>query len=384
MNSILSEIKNRVRSQVLILTKAEKYIHVGNRWVSETSGEALGHGHKSGQAPKSLKEKCFQTSIGVGHYLQQSKHWVLNTSERALTEAYSAAQILKQIENDHFTGAEVAAIAYSDSVAAYFHLVSKKYLLIIQVRLLEFRVSHAIIDTPSSSYPSKGLQTSPTLDKLKFIDEVLTHHQTQQNQTQQNQQANVARPGDFGFADKQTADCSEQKRDPLRKRIRNPFEGQLDDLTDHQTSHQIGSHWKAIELLQLPFIRGGRLDTPTRATPLPQAFPLQPCSGGNLVANAGMASMLVAGGFAAGGVSTWAALSVQNSLAPEYKQSSSEEPHPNRTMTLAPSAIAAPERMPLESSRLGEKPTQQVKKQVTPQVSAQLHSAKQVHRKSIP
>jgi YARHG domain len=357
--SILSEVKNRVR-KVLILAKVEKYIHVGNHWILETSGKALDHAHKATEVIKRAElEQYFQTGrVGVDHYLHQSKNWVLSTPERSLTEAYNAAQILKQIEDDHFTGTEVAAIAnYSDSVSAYFQLVSKKYLLIIQVRLLEFRASYAIVDTSSFSNPAVKLQSeaSTILEKLKFIDEILLRYQ--------GQQANVALPRkDSGFSGKRTADMSEQEiRDQLRSQLGNQVDGQLHDQVDHQIGNH-WNHWKSIDLLQFPFKKEEKsLDATLESalkSPSP-AQPLQPHSNGSL--NAGMASMLVAGGFAAGGVSTWAVLSVQNSLAAEQKQPPSKELFFNRASMpiLHPSAIVSasqPERMPVESSRLAAKP----------------------------
>jgi hypothetical protein len=371
-SSILSEVQNRV-SKVPILTKVEKYIDVGNEWILETSGKALDHAHKAAQVIKrSEVEKYFQTDIGLKQYLEQGKNWVLNTSERALNEAYNAALILKKIEDEQFSRTEVAGFSNNgDTASTYFHLVSKKYLLIIEARLLEFRVSNSIIDIPSFSQPTVELKTESRtiLDKLKFIDEVLIRYRTQQTNF-------TSLREDSGFAGRRTPDMSEQQ---IRK--------QLSTQRDSQVSDQIGTQWKLMGSLHLPLKKEENSFAPqvvTTVKPASEVHLLQSSSNRKLGTNIGLASMLIVGGFAVGGVTAWAALSAQKPTTPENRDARSPKVLSTRTSEVSllhgNARPNAPERMPLDLSVLKEKPTVRVTEQATTYQSSE---AQDIHLESV-
>jgi hypothetical protein len=369
-SSILSEVQNRV-SKVPILTKVEKYIDVGNEWILETSGKALDHAHKAAQVIKrSEVEKYFQTDIGLKQYLEQGKNWVLNTSERALTEAYNAALILKKIEDEQFSRTEVAGFSNDgDTASSYFHLVSKKYLLIIEARLLEFRVSNSIIDIPSFSQPTVELkaESRTILDKLKFIDDVLIRYRTQQTNF-------TSLREDSGFAGRRTPDMSEQQ---IRE--------QLSTQPDSQVSDQIGTQWKLMGSLHLPLKKEENSFAPQVVTTVKpsEVQLLQSSSNRKLGTKIGLASMLIVGGFAVGGVTAWAALSAQKSTTPENKDAHSPKVLSNRTSEMSVHASVrpnAPERMPPDLSVSEEKPTVRVTEQATTYKSSE---AQDIHSESV-
>ncbi|MEA5502761.1 proton extrusion protein PcxA [Halotia wernerae UHCC 0503] len=91
--------------------------------------------------------------------------WFLQTPERALLEAYNAAQVIKNIEIQHFGNQKISAESanYTKNVMSYWQGYLEQNLTIIKVRLAEFRLSRSILNI-----------SDPTLlEKLKFIDEVI-------------------------------------------------------------------------------------------------------------------------------------------------------------------------------------------------------------------
>ncbi|MDZ7968265.1 MAG: proton extrusion protein PcxA [Nostoc sp. DedSLP03] len=98
-------------------------------------------------------------------YLRSLKRWFSDTPERALLEAYQAAQRIKNVENEHFDSKKISlqSVNYTENVMSYWQVYLNKNLTIIKIRLAEFQLSRGIIN----------ISNSVLLEKLKVIDEVV-------------------------------------------------------------------------------------------------------------------------------------------------------------------------------------------------------------------
>ncbi|MEH2206473.1 MAG: proton extrusion protein PcxA [Nostoc sp.] len=98
-------------------------------------------------------------------YLRSLNRWFSNTPERALLEAYEAAQRIKNIENEHFDNKKISlqSVKYTENVMSYWQVYLNKNLTIIKIRLAEFQLSRGIVN----------ISNSVLLEKLKVIDEVV-------------------------------------------------------------------------------------------------------------------------------------------------------------------------------------------------------------------
>ncbi|NJP08741.1 MAG: hypothetical protein HC866_04025 [Leptolyngbyaceae cyanobacterium RU_5_1] len=312
--SFLSEVQNSFR-RLFVAARVEKYIRVSNQWLLANSGKVLEHAHRVAQQLRGVElEKYFNTG----------KEWLLDTPERALTHAYDAALLLKKIEDEHFAGNPVTSISnYSDGVSSYFQLISRKHLILIQVRLLEFKASHVILDVQSFNqdvFENNG-EASPILEQLKFIDDVLTRYQAQSS---------------------------------IPANSSDLITGQAIETPELEIHSQPNRQWQLLEALHLNF---GKENTSQDAqsiitvespSPSPQLIP-RPIS--NLVA----ASMLFTGGLVIGGLSSWLLLSTQNQANEGSKRLNSTEVNPDHahTETSTPNLTARlspPETLPPESS----------------------------------
>ncbi|MEB3311514.1 MAG: proton extrusion protein PcxA [Snowella sp.] len=109
--------------------------------------------------------------------------WFTSTPERALEQAYRAAEKIKDIEEKHFQGQKVSTASgqYGASVIAYFTTEVKRYLQKINVNLAIFKTSRLFLNLAE-------IENSPTdkhlygddvvyiLDKLKFIDQTIERY----------------------------------------------------------------------------------------------------------------------------------------------------------------------------------------------------------------
>ncbi len=111
--------------------------------------------------------------------------------------------MIKAIEDEHFNGKKISADSsdHSDSVISYFEADLKKYLNIIKVRLAEFKLARPVfsnsdprrrinttrveaISNPAQYYPLEvNEQQSVIIEKLNFIDEIVTKYSTQEKKT---------------------------------------------------------------------------------------------------------------------------------------------------------------------------------------------------------
>ena len=125
-------------------------------------------------------------------YIRNARQWLLKTPERALDQAYTAAQRIKAIEAQYFNGQRIAAINgnFGQSSQTYFDNELKKYLKEIKTRLAEFHTSRSVIpdpkrrvtevqvaDRPADWYTVDVIdQPATVLRKLQFVDEVLARY----------------------------------------------------------------------------------------------------------------------------------------------------------------------------------------------------------------
>lgn len=98
-------------------------------------------------------------------------HWFFTTPERAILEAYQAAQAIQKIEIEQFGGKKISPESgnYSENVMAFWRGDLNRNLAIIKVRLAEFKLGFTFADTADSNL----------LEKLNFIDEIISKYSTQ-------------------------------------------------------------------------------------------------------------------------------------------------------------------------------------------------------------
>ncbi len=128
-------------------------------------------------------------------YWRKANQWFYRTADRALDEAYKAALKIKAIEDEHFGGGKIAtSLEYSNNqVTTYFQNDLNKYLNIARIRLAEFQTSRTVTgnnypqppDTQQfdsrgsndiNSYTQDIEYEARILEKLSFIDDVLTRY----------------------------------------------------------------------------------------------------------------------------------------------------------------------------------------------------------------
>jgi hypothetical protein len=130
----------------------------------------------------------------ISGLLRDAQQWFSRTPERALRQAYEAAQMIEAIERDYFGGNPIAARYgnYGEGAMTYFQGELKKYLNLIRVRLAEFRTSRTVIRMSNPSILEVDLPSQATEDlaisrvdrqaiwfrQLQLIDQVLARYQT--------------------------------------------------------------------------------------------------------------------------------------------------------------------------------------------------------------
>ncbi|MFM9266224.1 proton extrusion protein PcxA [Tychonema sp. BBK16] len=128
-------------------------------------------------------------------YLYSARQWYRETPERALEQAYEAALAIKAIEDEHFGSQPIAdrSSDYGHSTLSYFKSDLKKYLKVIQTRMVEFNASRSFLELPQrvaaqpkaevlgdSYQQGLGINTkdraSIIFEKLEFIDGVISKY----------------------------------------------------------------------------------------------------------------------------------------------------------------------------------------------------------------
>ncbi|AFZ57312.1 proton extrusion protein PcxA [Anabaena cylindrica FACHB-243] len=117
-----------------------------------------------------MKESYFIQNVRLirqktTEYWRFFNRWFFNTPERAILEAYQAAQAIQNIEVNQFNGKKIAPESenYTENVMAFWQGNLNRNLAIIKVRLAEFQLGSKLVNTTDTEL----------LEKLKFIDEVI-------------------------------------------------------------------------------------------------------------------------------------------------------------------------------------------------------------------
>jgi hypothetical protein len=117
-------------------------------------------------------------------FLLDAYRWYLQTPERSLNEAYDAALKIKEIEDKHFNGnkIDINSAMYSNSVMDYFESDLKKLLKTTRMRLTELKASRWFLNEENQKAAHKAgikyLSPSLVLEKLNFIDQVISKYTT--------------------------------------------------------------------------------------------------------------------------------------------------------------------------------------------------------------
>ncbi|WP_016949880.1 proton extrusion protein PcxA [Anabaena sp. PCC 7108] len=104
-------------------------------------------------------------------YWHLFNQWFINTPERAILDAYEAAQAIQNMEIEQFNGQKISPelTNYTENVMSYWQGNLNRNLTIIKIRLAEFNLGSTFINTSDSSI----------LEKLKFIDEIIDRYTPQ-------------------------------------------------------------------------------------------------------------------------------------------------------------------------------------------------------------
>lgn len=125
-------------------------------------------------------------------YLYDARQWYRDTPERALEQAYEAALAIKAMEEEHFGGQPVSDRSgeYGHSTLSFFKSELRRYLKVIETRMVEFNASRSFLELPervgaksqggqlTDKYPQEsGVnlkdKASLVFEKLEFIDLVI-------------------------------------------------------------------------------------------------------------------------------------------------------------------------------------------------------------------
>ncbi|MEA5448714.1 proton extrusion protein PcxA [Leptolyngbya sp. CCNP1308] len=125
-------------------------------------------------------------------FFRSAQRWISRTPERALNQAYEAAQMIEAIEREYFGGNPISPRYgnYGDSAIAYFQGELKKYLNLIKVRMAVFRASRSVVRVSDPrmtevQLPADGAdelavsvidQQAMFFRKLQLIDAVLARY----------------------------------------------------------------------------------------------------------------------------------------------------------------------------------------------------------------
>ncbi len=121
--------------------------------------------------------------------MKRAISWVTSTPERAIDAAYRSAINIKKLEDEYFGGERVNEDAgYSENTYSLFRAQLRKYLRIIDLRLLEYRVSSLFgLSDRATALPAKPLGKEilygevdcSVPQKLAFIDLVVARYRLQ-------------------------------------------------------------------------------------------------------------------------------------------------------------------------------------------------------------
>ncbi|MCC5659544.1 proton extrusion protein PcxA [Nostoc sp. XA010] len=133
-----------------------------------------------------MKNSVFSQKIYS--FLLDTYRWYLQTPERSLNQAYDAALKIKEIEDKHFNGNKIDSDSamYSNSVMDYFESDLQKLLRTVRMRLTELKASRWFLNEENQKAAEKAgieyLSPSLVLEKLNFIDQVISKYTTLSDQ----------------------------------------------------------------------------------------------------------------------------------------------------------------------------------------------------------
>lgn len=134
-------------------------------------------------------------------YLGTANQWFSETPERALDRAYKAALMIKAMEDEHFDGKKISPDCqkYRENAMSFFETKLKNYLKTAKFGLAEFQTSTSVVTRSNPEVTRKTRTTgaanfrredfelqdkqSITLEKLKFIDDVLSKYKPEKNRS---------------------------------------------------------------------------------------------------------------------------------------------------------------------------------------------------------
>jgi hypothetical protein len=125
-------------------------------------------------------------------FFRSAQRWFFRTPERALNQAYEAAQMIEAIEREYFGSNPISSRYgnYGDSAMTYFQGELRKYLNLIKVRMAEFRASRSLVRVSNPRVMEVEMSPSDTNElsvnvidqqalffrKLRLVDEVLARY----------------------------------------------------------------------------------------------------------------------------------------------------------------------------------------------------------------
>jgi CemA family len=104
----------------------------------------------------------------ISNLWSSTYRWFFSTPERALADAYKAAEEIRNIEIEQFDGKKISSeySKYTENVMGYWLSSLNNKLNIIKIRLAEFSITRSFLNTSNSQI----------LDKLKFIDATIAKY----------------------------------------------------------------------------------------------------------------------------------------------------------------------------------------------------------------
>ncbi|MEO1401402.1 MAG: proton extrusion protein PcxA [Cyanobacteria bacterium J06635_1] len=168
---------------------------------------------------------------------RKAQQWLTKTPERALDQAYEAALRIKKIEDDYFGGNQITPGYgnYGESAYVYFQGEVKKYLMVIKMRMTEFRASGIVFRIDNTrqidGQPSEPMDEDYTLDlidkpaiffkKLRFIDDILERYDVSSEPVRPGTPSAIAKNGAMSLA-----------ADPSRQDALSPRQGRRKNEPD--------------------------------------------------------------------------------------------------------------------------------------------------------
>jgi CemA family len=123
--------------------------------------------------PSSSSKNTNSIRDKIVSFCRSNYNWFTNTPERAIAQAYKAAESIREIENEHFNGKKISpeflsnqAASQKSTVMEYWQNNLNNNLNTIKIRLAEYRFSFSLSNTSKQEL----------LEQLKFIDEVVVKY----------------------------------------------------------------------------------------------------------------------------------------------------------------------------------------------------------------